>query len=80
MSRRSRNEGALCDKSGKWNAARSAGEYDLVGSVASMLANQLEGANHRWSRKSRADKLGDFFSGVERVQCVGGDHDVTASQ
>lgn len=38
----------------------------LVGSVASLLGNQLEDANHHGSHESSTDKLGDF---CKRSRC-----------
>lgn len=46
----------------KWNAAGAAvvEKYALVGSVASLLTNQLEDPNRRRSYESSTGKLGDF--------------------
>lgn len=48
----------------KWNTASSAvgwvEEYVLVGSVASLLAHQLDDTNHHGSHESSTDKLGDL--------------------
>lgn len=76
LSRCCRNKGAPWEK--KWNTASAAvvEKYALVGSMASLLTNQLEDTNHHRSCESSADKLGDFCK-CSRCSQLEGDCNVT---